>query len=101
MTPQLVELYKTIDGNPKRNVEIILIDYDINQRGMDKYLTKSKINFPGLKQAETESNFASTLQKIESSLPAIVLADANGKVLQFATGKDCSKVVAKVRSLMQ
>ncbi len=96
-----MDLYKKLDGKADRKVEVILVNYDINQKSMDKYLTKSKINFPGLKQSETKTNFINQIQKVENSLPAIVLADASGKVIDSATGADCNKIIAKIPSLMK
>ena len=99
MTPQLVEQYKALDGKKDRKVEFILIDHDINQRGMDKYLVKSKINFPGLKQSETENGFLTKIKPVTGGLPMVVITDANGKVKEFATEQNCKALVAKIPSL--
>lgn len=98
MTPQLVDAYKKLDGKKDRKVEVILMDYDTNQKGMDKYMTKSKINFPGLKQAETEKSFLSKVFPVEG-LPTLVIADANGKVVASGVGQECLKVVGKMKEL--
>ena len=68
-----MDAYKKLDGKKDRKVEVILMDYDTNQKGMDKYMTKSKINFPGLKRKLTET---SPLTKAHQTkvLPTVVLA---------------------------
>ncbi len=94
MTPQLVDAYKKVAGKKDRKVEIILVDHDTNQKAMDKYMVKSKINFPGLKRSETEKNLLSQIVKIEY-LPTVILADANGKLIS----NDEAKVMSKLKEL--
>ncbi len=93
-----MDAYKSLDGKKGRKVEVILLDYDTSQKAMDKYLVKSKINFPGLKQAETEKNYLSKIKAIEG-LPTIVIADANGKVVASGVGQECEKVITKMKQL--
>ncbi len=98
MTPQLVEFYKGLDGKKDRKLEIVLVNHDSNQKGMDQYMTKSKINFPGLKHSESNKNALATATKVEY-LPTIVLTDANGKVVASGYGADCAKVIAKAKAV--
>jgi len=96
VTPQLVDAYKSKKGN---NVEFILMNYDDSQKGMDKYMVKSKINFPGLKNGERESNYLSKVFEAKG-LPSLVVADANGKVISSGVGgTEISKVLAKIKTL--
>ena len=74
------------------------MNYDSDQKTMDKYLVKSQINFPGLKQAETEKNFLATIFTV-AGLPSMVLADADGKVVMSGVGGETSKVIAKMKEL--
>lgn len=98
MTPQLVDAYKSLDGKKDRKVEVILLNYDTDQKKMDKYLVDSKINFPGLKQAETEKSYLSKIKPIEG-LPTIVIADADGKVVASGVGAESEKMIAKMKEL--
>ncbi len=96
MTPQLVDAYKSKKGN---DVEFILMNYDDSQKGMDKYMVKSKINFPGLKNGERESNYLSKVFETKG-LPTLVIADADGKVISSGVGgPEISKVIAKIKTL--
>ena len=96
MTPQLVDAYKSKKGN---NVEFILMNYDDSQKSMDKYMVKSKINFPGLKNGERESNYLSKVFEAKG-LPSLVVTDANGKVISSGVGGiKISKVLAKIKTL--
>lgn len=94
MTPQLVDAYKKKGDN----VEYILMNYDDNQKGMDKYLVKSKINFPGLKVGEREANYLSKIYPVKG-FPSLIIADANGKVVSSGIGPEVEKVLAKVKTL--
>ena len=100
MTPQFVDAYKALDGKKDRKVEVILMNYDSDQKGMDKYMLKSKINFPGLKNKETKGNFLSKIYPAEA-LPSAVIADANGKVIASGVGgaEIAKKVIAKMKQL--
>ena len=93
-----MDAYKSLDGKPGRKVEVIHVNHDTNQKAMDKYLVKGNINFPGLKQAETAKTPLVSLAPFEA-LPAMVITDANGKVVSSGEGKDCAKVLAKMKSL--
>jgi hypothetical protein len=95
VTPQLVEAYAQRTSG---NVEYILMNYDDSQKAMDKYLVKSKINFPGLKIADRDANYLTTVFPAEG-FPSLVIIDANGKVLSSGTGPKVSKVLAKVKKL--
>lgn len=94
MTPQLVDAYK----NKGDNVEYILMNYDDNQKAMDKYLVKSKINFPGLKNAERDKSFLTKIFPTEA-LPTLVIADSNGKVISSGVGAEVANVLAKAKKL--
>ena len=74
------------------------MNYDDSQKAMDKYLVKSKINFPGLKIADRAANYLTTVFPAEG-FPSLVIIDANGKVLSSGTGPKVSKVLAKVKKL--
>ena len=74
------------------NVEYILMNYDDSQKAMDKYMVKSKINFPALKHSETKTNALATFHKTEF-LPTVVLASAEGKVIST----DLATVLTKLK----
>ena len=94
-----MEAYKDLDGKSNRKVEAILVNHDTNQKAMDKYMTKGKVNFPGLQRAESEKNLLTSISNLKA-LPTMVIADANGKVIMRAEGvDDCEKAIAKMKSL--
>lgn len=95
MTSQLVDAYKK---NKAGNVEFILMNYDDNQKAMDKYLVKSKITFPGLKHAERESNYLSKVFDVKG-FPSIAIVDANGKLVTSGIGAECASVIKKISKL--
>ena len=95
MTSQLVEAYTQRKSG---NVEYILMNYDDSQKAMDKYMVKSKINFPGLKNGDRDANYLTKVFPAEG-FPSLVISDANGKVVSSGTGPTVSKVLAKVKQL--
>jgi hypothetical protein len=94
VTPQLVDAYKKLDGKKDRKIEIVHVNYDANQKGLEKYLKKSKINFPALKLSETKTSALATIHPTKY-LPTVVLANANGKVIST----DLSAALAKLKEL--
>jgi len=95
VTSQLVKAYSQRTSG---NVEYILMNYDDNQKAMDKYMVKNKINFPGLKVGERDANYLTKVFPAEG-FPSLVIIDANGKVLSSGIGPAVSKVLAKVKKL--
>lgn len=94
MTSQLVSAYKKKGSN----VEFILMNYDDNQKAMDSYLVKSKINFPGLKNGERDSNYLSKVFAVKA-FPSIAIVDANGKLVTSGVGAQCASVIKKISKL--
>ena len=92
--------YAKLEGKKERNLEVVHVNHDTSQKAMDKYLVKSKINFPGLKQSETTENLLAKIPEVESlNLPTLVIADADGKVILSGSGPECDQVIAKMKKL--
>ena len=88
----MVDAYKKLAGKKDRKIEIVHVNYDTNQKALDKYLKKSKINFPALKHSENKTNALATFHKTEF-LPTVVLANSSGKVIST----DLATVLAKLK----
>ncbi len=89
----MAQIYK--DAGKKRNFEVVLVSYDDNDKAGAKYMTKSKMEWPGVKVSEVEN--IKELTKIGPSefIPHAVLMTPEGKLVE----NKVPKVMAKLKEL--
>jgi hypothetical protein len=79
VTAQLAQLYK--DAGADRKFEVILVSYDDDDKALEGYMKKSKMEWPALKVSENEA-MAKLLKLGDTGfIPNAVAVSPDGKML--------------------
>lgn len=91
MTAQLAQLYK--DAGADRKFEIILVSYDEDDKSLEGYMKKSKMEWPALKVSERDSVEKLTKVGETGFIPNAVALTPDGKLIT----NDLKEVEAKLK----
>ena len=88
----MAQLYK--QAGAKRSYEIILIGYDDDQKAHEKYMSKSKMEWAGLKMS-AKKDILKKLVPASEFLPNLVMMDGDGKII----AKNTVEVMKKLQAM--
>ena len=98
MTKQLASINKkNIKLGDKKKFQIVLVDYDRSQEGLDKYVKGGEMTWPAIKHDQKESVTELTSLGETGFIPNLVLLNAAGEMIS----NDRKEVLKKLSDLAE
>ncbi len=98
MTKQLASINKkNIKLGDKKKFQIVLVDYDRSQKGLDKYVKDSEMTWPAIKLDQNKSVSELTSLGDTGFIPNLVLLNADGEMVS----NDRNEVLKKLGDLAE
>ena len=89
----MAQIYK--DAGKDRKFEVVLVSYDDDDKAGGKYMTKSKMQWPGVKVSENENIKKLTDIGASQFIPNTLLMTPDGKLID----NDVQKVLARLKKM--
>ena len=98
MTKQLASINKkNIKLGDKKKFQIVLVDYDRSQKGLDKYVKDGEMTWPAIKLDQNKSVAELTSLGETGFIPNLVLLNADGEMIS----NDRKEVLKKLSDLAE